>query len=267
MIIPAPNPVAFCVFGFRIYWYGIIMAFALFFAILFANKLFNSQSEKTKSDVILSYAPILIICGILGARIYFCMLNPSYYFSHPLEILDIREGGLSIHGGLLGGILALFCLSLKDKISILRILDSVSCATFLGQAIGRWGNYFNSEAFGFPVSNQAWGLFVPENFRPIKYLNYQFFHPTFLYESLLDFVGFGILLLILRYFGKRHNGIVFFSYLILYAIIRFFVETLRIDSALNIGELPIAKIASLIMLLIGIGGLCTIFLKDHFKNS
>lgn len=268
MIIPSPNPIAFTIFKFPVYWYGIIMALALLVSILVANFICNKQNIDFKRDLIISYAPIIIICGVLGARLYFCLLNPSYYFANPLEILDIREGGLSIHGGLLGGILGLTLLSLKDKISTLKLLDVLACATFLGQAIGRWGNYFNSEAYGYPVSGQNWGLFIPETHRVSYFVNYSLFHPTFLYESLLDLLGFGILFLLLKKNGETHVGTVFFAYLVLYAIVRFFVENMRVDSALNIGTTPIAQIVSVVMLIFGVVGLCVLFIiGKNSKNS
>ena len=116
-VIPAPTPVAFNLFGLPIYWYGIIMAFAIFIGMLVGNKVFNIVNADSRRDIIIEYAPMIIISGILGARLYFCMLNPGYYFSHPLEILDIREGGLSIHGAIIFGILSIIFMAKKTKSS------------------------------------------------------------------------------------------------------------------------------------------------------
>jgi len=256
-VIPATGSIAFNLFGVPIYKYGITMAIAVFVAMLCANKIFNviNSDKKNAKDVILEYAPLIIILGILSARLYFCMLNPAYYFSHPLEILDFRQGGLSIHGGILGGIISIIFVSKKTKISFLKIMDSLACATFLGQSIGRWGNYFNSEAFGVPVSGQNWGLFIPEASRPVQYSDFTLFHPTFLYESVLDIAGFLILIFVISKFGRKHVGLTFFTYLILYSIIRFGIEQLRVDSALNVSSVPIAQIVSVILVVIGIGGL------------
>lgn len=253
-VIPAPNPIAISVFGFPIYWYGITMALAIFSAMIVANKLFNFTNRISRKDIIIEFAPIIIISGIFGARLYFCLLNPGFYFTHPLEILDFRQGGLSIHGAILGGILSLVFIAKKIKISLMSIMDSLACATFLGQAIGRWGNYFNSEAYGVPVEGQNWGLFIPESRRVAQFIDFSFFHPTFLYESVLDFCGFLLLLWLTVKFAKKYRGLVFFVYLILYAIIRFIIEQMRVDSALNVGVIPIAQIVSIALFVIGVVG-------------
>lgn len=261
MIIPAPPSVAFSIFGFPIYWYGITLAAAIFVAILVGNKIFNTVNIRLKKDVIISCAPVIIISGIIGARLYFCLLNPSYYFSNPLEILDIRQGGLSIHGAIILGVLSLIWSARKNNVPAMNVLDSMSCATLLGQSIGRWGNYFNSEAYGMPVPGQTWGLFIPESHRIMEYMNYSLFHPTFLYESILDFFGFGLLLFIILKYGKKYSGLPFFAYLTVYSVIRFFIEKIRIDSALNIGTVPIAEIMSLILFAAGIIGMIFYFYK------
>ena len=266
MIIPAPSSVAFSFLGFPIYWYGIILALAIFCAIVVGNKIFNVINSDDKKDIIISCAPVIIISGIIGARLYFCMLNPSYYFSHLLEILDIRQGGLSIHGALIFGIAALIFSAKKNNVSVMKVLDAMSCATLLGQAIGRWGNYFNSEAYGVPVVGQNWGLFIPESKRVAEFVNYSLFHPTFLYESVLDLFGFGLLLWLILSVGKNIRGLTFFAYLAVYSLIRFFIEQIRVDSALNIASVPIAEIMSVVFFVIGILGALIVFIKNLKKN-
>ena len=267
MIIPAQNDIAFNLFGISVYWYGIILALGMFFALICANKLFNKCHPELKKDIILEFSPHIIICGILCARLYFCLLNPHYYLFHPLEIFDIREGGLSIHGGIIGGILSTIFIIKKYKLNFMTIIDPIACATFLGQAIGRWGNYFNSEAYGLPVASQKWGLFIPQNRRIAGFSEYELFHPTFLYESILDLISFFILLFIYKKFGKDYKGIVFFAYLTIYAIIRFFIEKIRIDSALNIGSVPIAQIVSLILFITGVLGIIVILKKSKNPSA
>lgn len=263
MIIPAQHDIAFNLFGISVYWYGIIMALGIFFALMFANKLFNDKHKDFKKDIILEFAPIIIICGILCARLYFCILNSQYYLSHPFEILDIREGGLSIHGGIIGGILSMLFIMKKYKLNFFTVIDPIACSTFLGQAIGRWGNYFNSEAYGFPVIGQKWGLFIPPTRRITGYTQYELFHPAFLYESFLDLLSFLILVYIYKKTDKQYKGLVFFLYLIFYALIRFFIEKIRIDSALNIGSIPIAQIVSVILLIIGVSGIIRILIATY----
>ncbi len=216
--------------------------------------------EENSSDI-WDFSAIILIAGIFGARLYFCMLNPIYYFNEPLEILNFREGGLSIHGGLAAGIGALIVICKKRQISILKILDAFSCGTALAQSIGRWGNFFNSEAFGAPT-NLPWKLFIPPSNRPMGMEDIEYFHPTFLYESLLDIVVFFVLLTIIRKFSKKFNGLTFFSYLILYSTVRFFVEGLRIDSALNICGIPFAQVVSALLFITGGIGITVIYLKN-----
>ena len=253
MIIPAPPDIAFKICSIPIYWYGIIMACAILIAILIANKL--GEKLFNKRDLIIEYAPIIIISGILGARLYFCLLNFGHYILNPLEILDIREGGLSIHGALIGGIGALLYIAKKNHISFLNLLDSFACGTIFGQAIGRWGNYFNSEAYGIPTASQNWGLFIPESKRIAQYSDFSLFHPTFLYESIFDLIAFVILLFIFKKTSIKYKGLTFFYYLILYSMIRFFIERIRVDSAFNIGSIPIAEVISVILFIIGVAGL------------
>lgn len=257
MIIPAVNPVAFQLFGLPIYWYGIVMASSILVGVLVANFLFNKYNNQEK-DFILSIAPILIILGIIGARLYFCLLNVSYYIQYPFQIFDIRQGGLSIHGALIAGVLALIFYSIKGRINVLKLLDSIACGTIIGQSIGRWGNYFNSEAYGLPVLGQGWGLFIPESQRLAQYVNYELFHPAFFYESVLNFLGFIILLFVLKKNAQIRVGVTFFSYLIIYSIVRFFIEQIRVDSALNICAVPIARIVSLILFFTGIVGVIAV---------
>lgn len=260
-IIPAPADIAFKVFNFPVYWYGITMALAILTGAITANKLFNKIWSQDAKDIIIEYAPLMILFGILGARIYFCCLNPEFYFSHPLEIFNIREGGLSIHGGIIGGILGIILMSYRSKISFWKLIDSLSCGIILGQAIGRWGNYFNSEAYGLPIASQNWGLYIPLKSRIPEFANYKLFHPTFLYESILDICAFIILIYIFNRFGRKYNSLTFFAYLILYSVIRFFMEFLRVDSALNIGTIHVAQIASIMMFFIGAIGIINLFIK------
>lgn len=266
-ILYSPESIAFNLFGIPIYWYGIFMATAILIAIVTSNKLFSIINPNFKKDIIIEYAPIIIVIGILCARFYFCLLNAEYYVAHPLEILSIRQGGLSIHGAIMGGILTLIAIAKHLKVPSMSILDSMACGTLLGQVIGRWGNYFNAEAYGLPTSSQSWGLFIPETRRIPEFVNYTLYHPTFLYESILNLVGFLILLFIILKFGKKFRGATFFSYLCVYSLIRFFIEPIRIDSALNIaGNIPIAVVISLILFIVGVLGLTTSIIKNKTTN-
>lgn len=255
----SPSEIAFNIFGIDIYWYGIVLAFAIFVGFYTAYKLCKRYYSEQYTDFAADYSSILIIVGILGARLYYCLVNFSYYAIHPLEIINIRQGGLSVHGMILFGVTALYFFAKSKKLSFLKLADIYLCASLLAQSIGRFGNFFNSEAFGYPT-NLPWKLYIPISKRPAEFINFDYFHPTFLYESILDFIGFVILLILYKKFSK-HSGLIACLYLVLYSIIRIFVEYFRIDSALNISGIPVAQIMSLFLFIIGIAGICLILRK------
>lgn len=260
-ILKSPSSVAFNMFNIPIYWYGIFMACAIFVAITLANLYFNKVNYNSPKDKIIEFSPYIIFSGIFGARFYYCLLNFQYYIQNPIEIFNIRQGGLSIHGAILCGILCLWIIAKKTKTSVLKYLDAIS-TTILGQTIGRWGNFFNSEAYGLPIKSQQWGLFIPESHRLKEFAHISLYHPTFLYESIFDAIGFIILSLVYFKYHKK-TGTTFFSYLIIYSTIRFFIEQIRIDSALNIGNTPIAVIMSISLFIIGICGLFYTIFQKH----
>lgn len=252
----SPSDVAFEVFGFSVYWYGIIMAFAVLFGFCICSHLYKKFYGDNK--IIWDISPVLIIVGIIGARLYYCLINFNYYVNHPLEIFDIRQGGLSIHGMIILGIVALYFLAKKTKVSFLKLSDIFVVGVILAQSVGRWGNFFNSEAFGYPTS-LPWKIFIPIQNRPLEYIDFEYFHPTFLYESLLNFILF---LILFCGFKKMFNqkGMITSVYLVGYSLIRIFVESFRIDSVLNIIGVPIAHLVSLILLLFGVFGI--IYVKN-----
>ena len=243
----SPGDVAFNFFGYPVYYYGIILASAIFVGIYCAYLLYKKYYEASKAQNIIDFSPWIIIIGILGARFYYCLVNFSYYTAHPFEIFYIRQGGLSVHGMIIVGICGLWWLSKKYKMSFLQLIDSFLCGTALAQSIGRWGNFFNSEAFGAPT-NLPWKLFIPISHRPTEFINYEFFHPTFLYESILDILIFVLLLVLFKRLSKT-PGLIACIYLILYSFARILVESCRVDSVLNIAGIPIAQIISLAIII------------------
>ena len=243
----SPGDVAFNFFGYPVYYYGIILASATFVGIYCAYLLYKKYYEASKAQNIIDFSPWIIIIGILGARFYYCLVNFSYYTAHPFEIFYIRQGGLSVHGMIIVGICGLWWLSKKYKMSFLQLIDSFLCGTALAQSIGRWGNFFNSEAFGAPT-NLPWKLFIPISHRPTEFINYEFFHPTFLYESILDILIFLLLLVLFKRLSKT-PGLIACIYLILYSFARILVESCRVDSVLNIAGIPIAQIMSLAIII------------------
>lgn len=253
MIIQSPGEIAFNIFNYPVYSYGIILAFAVFLGVCTAEILAKKFSD-IPENFFVDNSPAVIITGIFGARLYYCIVNYPYYIHNPLEIFDIRQGGLSIHGMLIAGIITFYFLAKKYRVNLLRLLDVLACAVILAQSAGRWGNFFNSEAFGYPTGGN-WGVFIPVSQRPVEFLNYEFFHPAFLYESFLDLVIFAVLIFILR---RTRAGCTFFWYLILYSVVRIFVEYFRIDSVLNIGGFPIAQVVSVLLIIAGVIGLKTV---------
>lgn len=258
----SPGEIAFSIGSFSVYWYGIIMAIALIVGVVFSAFVTKKFYPELNPEIVFDIAPVLIISAILGARIYYCLLNLTYYAHNPIEILGVRHGGLSIHGAILGGLLGGIIYAKKHELPVLKLCDIYSYGLILGQAIGRWGNFFNSEAFGRPTESFL-KLYIPIFKRPLEYMQYSYFHPTFLYESILDVCIFLFLFFIVRNFVKNSDGIVFFTYLILYSIARILIEQIRIDSVLNIFGIPIAQIVSVLIILISLISIFVIRLKNE----
>lgn len=257
----SPAEVAFSFLGVPVYFYGIILAFAILVGIYSAYFLYKNFYGSNNASNIIDFSPYIIIIGIVGARLYYCLVNYQYYILRPMEIFYVRQGGLSIHGMIIVGLFSLFVFSKIYKMSFFKLIDVFLCATALAQSIGRWGNFFNSEAFGTPT-NLPWKLFIPVSHRPIQYVNFEYFHPTFLYESILDFVIFIVLLFLFRKLSK-HPGMIACLYLIMYSFARIFVEHIRIDSVLNIQGFPVAQIISLAIILFASISMIIIAYRDN----
>jgi len=227
----------------NIRWYGFLISLALFFGLFLSKKL--AKSRGINPEYINKLLPSLVFSSIVGARIYYVIFEyrlfsgnnffTSIYFLN-LKIklpsfLAIWEGGIAIHGALIGGFISLLIFCKSNKLHFKTILDLIIPSLILGQSIGRWGNFFNNEAFGLPT-NSPWKLFIPIQNRPIEFTNYEFFHPTFLYESLWNLIIFFILIYI---FNKQTKinlvkpGLITCIYLITYSFGRFWIEGLRTD--------------------------------------
>lgn len=260
----SPGDVAFCLAGtVPVYYYGIIMALSLTCGVMISDKILNKFYPELNSEIVFDISPHIILCAILGARLYYCLLSFPYYSQHPSEIFQVWHGGISIHGALIGGLIGGIFYAKRHHLPILKLCDIFSYGLIIGQALGRWGNYFNSEAFGRPT-NSFLKLYIPIYKRPLEYMQYDYFHPTFLYESILDVCIFLILFFVVRKFVKKLDGVVFFSYLILYSIVRIIIEQVRIDSVLDIYGIPIAQIVSVIIIVLSIVGI--IMIKNRNKN-
>lgn len=232
--MPIPNPVAFTVFGIEVRWYGVLIALGMVLATLLTYK--RAPRHGLEPDRVLDFILICIPVGIIGARLYYVVFNWSMYEGDFLKIINLRLGGLAIHGGLIFGIAAAVILCAVWKIRPLNVMDLAVPGVALAQAIGRWGNYFNSEAHGGPT-DLPWAVTV----------NGQTYHPTFLYESIWCFLLF--LFLIYMDNHRRFEGQIFLLYGILYSVERFFVEALRTDSLL-IGPFKQAQVLSLSVIIV-----------------
>lgn len=253
-----PSSVFASINGFDIHYYGLIMFFAIITALAVMRFVIKKYYKDIDTDLLIDILPVIIICSILGARLYYVLMDFGYFSKHLTEIFALWHGGMSIHGGILGGVLSGLILAKIKKISFLKYADVFAYGLVLGQAVGRFGNYFNCEAFGKPCSIPCIKLFIPEQYRPFGYENFEYFHPAFLYESLWDILVFLILFFVIRKIkpdGRIKDGTVFFSYLILYSIGRIIIEQCRLDSVLNIGPIPVAQVVSVLIILIGIAGL------------
>lgn len=235
------NPVAFKLFGLEVRWYGILIAIGAFLAINVAEKMGKRYNYKDGLYNLFSsdLGIFVILLGVIGARLYYVIFQWDYYRENPGEILAIRNGGLAIYGGILAGLLATYIFSRIKKIKFMTILDCLAPAVPLAQAIGRWGNFINGEAHGGPT-DLPWAIMVDG----IKV------HPTFLYESLLDFF---IFMLLYFFVSKRQKfeGQLFTLYLIIYGCGRFFIEAMRTDS-LYFGPFRVSQLLSLILVVIGL---------------
>lgn len=230
------------VFGLHIYFYGVILAFAIVVGTFVADFI-GTKYFGFKKETMIDLSPYLVISGIVGARLYYCLLNYDFYLRFPTEILAIRHGGISIHGAILGGLVGLIIFAKRKNFSILKLADVSSIGLVLAQAIGRWGNFFNSEAFGTPT-NLPWKLFIAPQYRPIPFTENEYFHPTFLYESILDFLIFWLLFKLVRSKKYKKDGNIALLYLIMYSLVRIFVEHFRIDSVCYIHGIPVAIVVS-----------------------
>ena len=238
------------IFGIIIYFYGVILAFAIIAGTFIADYI-GTKFFGLKKETIIDLSPYLVVFGIIGARLYYCILNYDFYLRFPTEILAIRHGGISIHGAILGGLIGLIIFAKRHNYSILKLADITSIGLVLAQAIGRWGNFFNSEAFGSPT-NLPWKLYIAPQYRPIPYTSFEYFHPTFLYESILNLIIFFILYKIAKNKVFKKDGNIALCYLILYSIIRICVEHFRVDSVCYILGLPVATIVSIGIIVLSI---------------
>jgi phosphatidylglycerol---prolipoprotein diacylglyceryl transferase len=251
----SPGEEIFHLGWFRLKWYGLLIATAVLIGVNLSMRL--GQYRKIDGEIIADLAIWLVIGAIPSARLYYVIFEWHTYSQHPENIIKIWEGGIAIHGALIGGSIAAIIFAKFKQISFWQLADIVAPSVALGQAIGRWGNFFNSEAFG-SQTDLPWKLCIPRSPNTCEYV-----HPTFLYESLWNLLVFALLIWLFVKDNRHHHlkaGSIFLVYLVAYSIGRFAIEGLRTDS-LMFGSLRMAQMISLVGIGIGSIGLSWLYLR------
>lgn len=256
----SPGPTLIELGPLTIRWYGLLIASAVLIGVSLSQYL--AKRRHVDPNLLGDLAIWLVIGAIPAARLYYVLFEWKQYSQHPEQIIAIWNGGIAIHGAILGGTLAAIIFARIQKISVWLLADLVAPSLILGQAIGRWGNFFNSEAFGDPT-DLPWKLYIPPQRRPANFINFEYFHPTFLYESLWNLMVFGLLMTLFNRSlkGKPHLkvGTIALVYMVAYSCGRVWIEGLRTDS-LMIGPLRIAQIVSLSAISLGLLGLAWLYI-------
>ncbi|GAB3065735.1 prolipoprotein diacylglyceryl transferase [Salinicoccus sesuvii] len=242
------SPVALELGPLSIYWYGIIIALGMLLGYFIANR--EADRKGLPEGLFMDMMFYIIIASIVGARLYYVIFQWDYYSQNPLHIVMVNEGGMAIHGGLIGGFLAGIIYARVKGFSFFQLADIAAPSLILGQAIGRWGNFMNQEAHGGEVSRDFLdSLLLPDWIINQMYIDGAYYHPTFLYESIWNIIGF-ILLILIR--PKLAIGQTILLYLIYYSVGRFFIEGMRTDS-LMIGEsLRTAQFISILLVALAV---------------
>ena len=262
---------AFSIGDKPVYWYGVIIMCGIVVAFLYA--LYHAKVEGIKVDDVFDLALFVVPCGVIGARLYYVLttLGEGRYRTFT-DVIAVWEGGLAIYGGIIAGALAVLGVCLYKKINVFKVMDMVAPGVMIAQAIGRWGNFCNGEAFGRPVSEGDPLYFIRMGLQSTYTAGYRseqgvfptnaldYYHPTFLYESLWNVVGF--ILITLLYRKKKFNGQVVLSYLAWYGFGRMFIEGLRTDS-LYVGPLRISQVVGLVCFVVGAGLLVAGFILSR----
>ena len=259
----SPGPILVKLGPITIRWYGLLIATAVLIGVNLSQYL--AKRRHVNSELLSDLAIWLVIGAIPAARLYYVIFEWQEYVGNPGRIIAIWQGGIAIHGAIIGGAIAALIFARLKRTSFWQLADLVSPSLILGQAIGRWGNFFNSEAFGSPT-NLPWKLYIPFERRPPDLANFEYFHPTFLYESLWDVMVFLLLMVLffrsLRGKPKLKLGTLALIYLPAYSLGRLWIEGLRTDS-LMLGSLRVAQVISLIGIGLGLAGLAWMYVAKR----
>lgn len=245
------SPIAISILGIDIYWYAILIIGAIILSLIILK--ITTKNTKIKYDNILELMVYMLPIAFISARLYYVLFNLEYYYNNPLEILSIKSGGLAIYGGIIGGAITAYIYCKKKKINLIALLDQIVPVLALSQAIGRWGNFFNIEAYGTETNNIfRMGIIESGIYKEV--------HPTFLYESIANFIIFTILITINK--KRQKTGETTLLYLILYSFVRFFIEGIRIDS-LMFHDIRISQLLSLLIFVVS----CSIWINKVIKHN
>ena len=251
-MIPSPaSPIAFSLAGIDVRWFALFLLAGLAGGLVFTRWL--ARRVGLDPEWVWDAAPWIVLSAIVGARLYYVLLRADYFVQHPAEAINLRLGGMAFHGSLVAGIAAFVILARRDRQPVLAWTDVAMPGVALAQAIGRWGNWANQEAFGTP-SSAPWAVAIDAAHRPAQFANAATFHPTFLYESVFNLANALILgWLALRVPSSRYlrHGDILGIYLVAYGVARFLIERLRTDS-LYIGPLPAAFWLSWVLIAAGV---------------
>ena len=243
------DPIAIALGPIQVHWYGVIIGLAIILALYIAVK--ETEKRGLDKDLFMDLMLWAIPIAILSARLYYVLFEWGYYSQNPGEIIAIWKGGLAIHGALIGGVITTIVFTKKKQVSFWQLVDIAAPSIILGQAIGRWGNFINQEAHGGEVTRAFLeNLQLPEFIINQMYINGAYYHPTFLYESIWNLVGF-ILLMLLRKVNLR-RGEMFLTYVIWYSVGRFFIEGMRTDSLMLTESLRMAQTISAFLIIVAV---------------
>jgi phosphatidylglycerol:prolipoprotein diacylglycerol transferase len=239
-----PSAIAFSIGSFELHWYGIMLGLGALAG--YYLSIWLAKQRRLKIDHVTNVILWLIPAGLIGGRLYHVANEWAFYRLHANEIFSIWNGGLGIHGAIIAGIIVLWLYTQKHKLDVWKLLDVLTPGFALGQAIGRWGNYFNQELFGRPTS-LPWGIPIDPEFRPANYQTSNFFHPAFLYESLGNLLIVGVLIWLHRKSPQR--GVIALTYFILYAVLRIIMEMIRIDRTPIVAGIRLPIIVSALIII------------------
>ncbi|MCM3167335.1 prolipoprotein diacylglyceryl transferase [Peribacillus frigoritolerans] len=243
------NPIAIDLGPIQVHWYGLIIGFGVLLGLIIALR--ESERRGLDKEIFTDLILFAVPMAIISARIYYVIFQWEYYSQNPGDIIKIWNGGIAIHGALIGSVLTAIVFAKVKKVSFWKLVDIAAPSLLLGQAIGRWGNFMNQEAHGGEVTRSFLeNMHLPEFIINQMYINGTYYHPTFLYESIWNILGV-IILLSLRKVNLR-RGELFLTYVIWYSIGRYFIEGLRTDSLMLTESLRIAQVISIVLIAVAI---------------